>query len=429
MLNMFTVWYFLWNIIFFIYSFILKFVVKFIFNKDNTISLANNSLLTFLFNLHYTLSPINILSKNKSFINDNGFSFYLTRSFKFPFISSIISVFDINTSVGADIYAINFKDLYKEFVFYKSNSTKFNYLFNDFFNKYLIINTDDINLNFLNFIVLIKIIYSNFFYNFRRLGFYNNKVDYCYNFNFMFMFFVNKNYKNIKNVLQINSNFLVDNLNNLNYKYSSTFKIKNLLINNVDTNILAISRNINNNSYVKNIVLYKNYFKNVDSTFVNVYNKWSLSVKTGFSQLINNIWNIKFSNSNILKYVDGSNLNNYIIFYLRKSKVFNKGRYSRNRQIYRTGVYWSLYLNIILMVGLFFWFYRFTINFGYLWWGVYILVASFIIPRAVKYRLYNPLLLIKSFSADILWLGFQFLIVKNFIINVFINLISWFKKI
>ncbi len=27
------------------------------------------------------------------------------------------------------------------------------------------------------------------------------------------------------------------------------------------------------------------------------------------------------------------------ILFLRKNKVFNKGRYSRNRQTYRTGVY------------------------------------------------------------------------------------------
>jgi hypothetical protein len=29
-----------------------------------------------------------------------------------------------------------------------------------------------------------------------------------------------------------------------------------------------------------------------------------------------------------------------LFFFLRKSKLFNKGRYSRNRQTYRTGAYW-----------------------------------------------------------------------------------------
>jgi hypothetical protein len=53
------------------------------------------------------------------------------------------------------------------------------------------------------------------------------------------------------------------------------------------------------------------------------------------------------------------------IMAIRKFKVFNKGRYSRTRQLYRTGVYWCLLLNIILVVGLYFWFYRFMFNFGY----------------------------------------------------------------
>lgn len=53
------------------------------------------------------------------------------------------------------------------------------------------------------------------------------------------------------------------------------------------------------------------------------------------------------------------------IFFLRKQKCFNKGRYSRNRQLYRTGVYWCLYLNIAALLGLNFLFYKFTINFSY----------------------------------------------------------------
>lgn len=66
---------------------------------------------------------------------------------------------------------------------------------------------------------------------------------------------------------------------------------------------------------------------------------------TTVNHFVNNIensvtvWSIKYSPSNFFKYVNLSNLNAYNILYLRKSKVFNKGRYSRNRQYYRTGVY------------------------------------------------------------------------------------------
>lgn len=36
-------------------------------------------------------------------------------------------------------------------------------------------------------------------------------------------------------------------------------------------------------------------------------------------------------------------------FFLRKNKSFNKGRYSRNRQVYRTGVYMCFYINVIAL--------------------------------------------------------------------------------
>jgi hypothetical protein len=115
---------------------------------------------------------------------------------------------------------------------------------------------------------------------------------------------------------------------------------------------------------------------------------------------------VKFSPSNFIKYINSLNLNKYNILYLRKAKVFNKGRYSRNRQYYRTGVYWCLYVNIIAVVGIYFWFYRFTMNFGYLWWLLYLFIASFIIPKAIKYRFYNVVILVNSISKDLLWLGY-----------------------
>lgn len=58
--------------------------------------------------------------------------------------------------------------------------------------------------------------------------------------------------------------------------------------------------------------------------------------------------------------------NDYSNFILRKSKCFNKSRYSRNRQYYRTGVYWCLWLNIILVLGLYYSFYRFSFKFNYI---------------------------------------------------------------
>lgn len=56
---------------------------------------------------------------------------------------------------------------------------------------------------------------------------------------------------------------------------------------------------------------------------------------------------------------------NYSNLVLRKTKSFNKSRYSRNRQYYRTGVYWCLWLNVILVTGLYYAFYRYSLKFSY----------------------------------------------------------------
>lgn len=73
-----------------------------------------------------------------------------------------------------------------------------------------------------------------------------------------------------------------------------------------------------------------------------------------FSSISKNLFNVnrrlvstylimRFSETSTNKYI---NLNdnflkrsNYVFFFLRKNKIFNKGRYSRNRQTYRTGFY------------------------------------------------------------------------------------------
>jgi hypothetical protein len=97
------------------------------------------------------------------------------------------------------------------------------------------------------------------------------------------------------------------------------------------------------------------------------YNQTLGTINTYFSDKINvrQNDNVSYSNTNIMKYLDLSNLNSFDMLFLRKSKIFNKGRYSRNRQFYRTGVYWCLYLSIILFSGLYYWFYHFTVNFGF----------------------------------------------------------------
>jgi hypothetical protein len=79
-------------------------------------------------------------------------------------------------------------------------------------------------------------------------------------------------------------------------------------------------------------LLHKNVF----------YYNWVLGTIRNYStQKIGSLQSnsIQYSNTNVMKYLDVSNLNSFDMLFLRKSKVFNKGRYSRNRQFYRTGVY------------------------------------------------------------------------------------------
>jgi len=111
----------------------------------------------------------------------------------------------------------------------------------------------------------------------------------------------------------------------------------------------------------------------------------------------------KFSSSSINKYINLNNLSEYQFFYLRKNKVYNKGRYSRNRQNYRTGVYMCLYLSVISIFGLYYSFYKFIFKFTYLWWFFIGFIGSFILPKAIKYRLYEPTTLIKKFFDLYIW--------------------------
>ena len=60
-------------------------------------------------------------------------------------------------------------------------------------------------------------------------------------------------------------------------------------------------------------------------------------------------------------------LDKFECYFIRKNKSFNKGRFSRNRQVYRTGVYFCFYINILAFYALWYYFYKFKLKFTYLW--------------------------------------------------------------
>lgn len=82
-------------------------------------------------------------------------------------------------------------------------------------------------------------------------------------------------------------------------------------------------------------------------SLINVENFFSQKVKVSGDTIV-------YANTSITKNITLNNLQNFVVLFLRKGKIFNKGRYSRNRQFYRTGVYWCLYLSIVLFTGLYY---------------------------------------------------------------------------
>lgn len=258
----------------------------------------------------------------------------------------------------------NFKDLD-----YRNNNLNFKLLYQEylFFNS--VSKCETIKL------FLINSIFSKMILK----GFYNPK--------FLFLIYITNSKNFSYNIKKINTEKIYSNLQIGNFK--KKFNPSSLYL------------------------FYKVTYKSLNNKFV--------TINQTLENNIQKLWNIKYAPSNFTKYISLENLNQYNVLYLRKHKVFNKGRYSRNRQYYRTGVYWCLYVNIIAVIGIYFWFYRFTMNFGYLWWLLCGFILSFIIPKTVKYGLYNPIKLLDSLSCDIIW-------ISSLIINFYNGLIQFFSK-
>jgi len=110
----------------------------------------------------------------------------------------------------------------------------------------------------------------------------------------------------------------------------------------------------------------------------------------------------KYSSSSLHKNIDVSVLK-YEYQFLRKNRVYNKGRYSRTRQNYRTGVYMCVYLSLTTIFGLYFIFYRFSFSFTHLWWLYVYFIFSFFAPKIIQNRLYEPSNLLKKSINFISW--------------------------
>lgn len=153
--------------------------------------------------------------------------------------------------------------------------------------------------------------------------------------------------------------------------------------------------------------------------------------KNSYKEFVNYFWPVKFENSNFNKFIDLNFNKNNIVLFLRKNKIFNKGRYSRNRQLYRTGVYMCLWINVIFVYFYLFSFYRFTFNFGFMWVGIGVFLISMTFARAARYRFYNFKNFINELYNFFCWLGYFFnniyILLKFFLEKRLFKLINFFK--
>lgn len=252
---------------------------------------------------------------------------------------------------------LTFKDNYKLYLFFKNRSSYFSRFFSLF--NILGVSTST-NQNLFFYVNFIKFIFEkNFNHNkfFTKLPEISTKT-----LVFVGFFFLNKTFR-----IKVNKNTFSKSFRKSNFwkKFNFFFKKK---------------------KFPRYFWLFKKYVS--DSLYLEKKNKRLGSKK-------NSDFVVNYSGTSLGKYLNDSTTNNTTFYFLRKTKMFNKGRYSRNRQNYRTGVYWCLYINIMVFCGLYLYFYRFTLNFGYLWWLLFSLFASFFFPRMVKFRLYEPRVFLK----------------------------------
>ncbi len=340
-------------------------------NSRSSINYIKNKINTFFKKIKKSTSYI-VISNNITFTKKLLVTYYN----KLIFLCGWLFYYNLNYSSYSNI---KFHQYYQFFKLFNNNNVYINKL----------INNINWNIEYLTWLSIFKFYIKN--YNFDNTKFYNIIT--------VIIFFKNKLDKSKKtsNITKLyNINNFFDYINNIiNYD-----KLK------IYYNKIKFSKNKYKNKY--------KYIKNKSINHININTKLKTYLKSNYI--------INFSTTNIIKYVNKNWLNNLNILFLRKNKIFNKGRYSRNRQTYRTGVYWCLYINIIAIIAFYFWFYKFTINFGYYWWFIYFFFFTIFLSRSLKYKFYNFNFIILEFIYFIKWLNFIIYSITENTLNIYSNL-------
>ena len=199
--------------------------------------------------------------------------------------------------------------------------------------------------------------------------------------------------------------------------FSDVTNVNNLTKGYMSSNAIFLKKVVN-----KYVLLSLKFKKIIESK------KADIIVVSSFYEKLAVNWPIRFSGSSVLKYFNKTTAKLSLIFYLRKNKSFIKGRYSKNRAYYRTGVYWCLYIHAIAILAFYYWFYRFTLNFGYLWWMFFIFAASFVFSGFLRIDGFNLNSFLITFFKNIEWFFFIIYSLFNNIVLFLAAVVLFFKK-
>ena len=382
------------------------------FNKDDFKKLS--------FTKKYILSVYpDITNQNWSYSNKSVTFLSEFGEKNFPIINEIV---ENNFHLQ---YKTSLKDFNKLGNFLLS-SNFLNYNFKNFMLKNFKNDKKSIFYNLYNFIFFLE---NNFYYSITSKHFFDISKRNFVKFNFLFLFFL-KNTNNNNHVFKYSLDNVYDwyNFNSDGLKFFKPIVPVASVLNNSTTSFFS-KFDFSNNYLSKNaskILYFNNSVKSGLKIFLSdlVFNFKNLNDRLfNVNTSLLNSFKINFSEASTNKYISLNNnflkRSNFVFFFLRKNKIFNKGRYSRNRQTYRTGFYWCLWVNIFAIYGLHYLCYRFTFAFGYLWLPFIIFFGSFLFARMLKYNFHNFKFIFSEISSFFTWLGFLFFLKVFFFFIIF----------
>lgn len=310
------------------------------------------------------------------FLNKKNYDQFILKFLK---ENMIFKTFFINFFLKKNIF---FKKKNKKKKFFKKaklnrpnyfkNKLCLTFIFKEnFFNQLTFFKNKSFFFNFFNFFLIFKFFFcttlNNYFKLFLNINSEKLKI-------FFFFLYLKKNFKNNQNkivsfvdVKKIKDFWFTNRLlinNNVIYTLSSIIEDSFLNLSSIDYAV---------QDYVPEKKFYrKNLFLNS-----NVY----------FSYIVKDRVDWRFlSKEDDFYFVNKINIDFFKINFFRLNKLYNKGKFSRNRQTYRTGVFLCIWLTILTVIGMYFYFYTLSIKFTYFYFGFIFFIFLFFYKYIFKFN-------------------------------------------